>query len=282
VASWNAILADPDSLLGRLQRGRGDAVREMFALPRAIAGDALIQCLCTNEDLGQHREAYAELVLALAPDLSAWFRWIEALRVEAPEDLRSCAFNTLGEVARRGQGEATSFLRSYVVDGIHWRNALDQFLVDGIELDDAVWAKLVSRLNDDELDLLLTVSLDSPRWSRLAIEDERVRRLLHERLDRRDQDRARFAWSEANYGNAPASRFRWKVLASLLEQAPDAARPLLIDGLWDGSPWFRERCMALCDPSWPGVRERLIELAGMTGSQSAMAARRWLERQGHA
>ena len=65
------------------------------------------------------------------------------------------------------------------------------------------------------------------------------------------------------------------------EQDPDAAVPYLIDGLWDGSENYRDRCIARCDLSWPGVRERLTELAGMRGSKSANAARRRLEAPHH-
>lgn len=269
------MLDHPESLLGRLQRGRGDAVRELLRSPIELARRTLVQCLCTDGDLCQHDEAYVELVMRLSPDLSPWFQWIEALGPDAAEETRVYAFNALGELAVRGHAAASDFLRHYVLEGRHWRDALNQYLVDGIELDRAAWSMLLPRLDDEDLELHF--ELDNPLWTALAAENDRVDRLLRTKRDRRARHQASLSWSPANYANADLSQRRWKVLESLLEQDPDAAVPYLIDGLWDGSENYRDRCIARCDLGWPGVRERLTELAGLRGSKSAEAARRRLE-----
>lgn len=271
------MIDDPHSLLGRLQRGRGDAVREMMSMTREAAEPTLVRCLCTAGELSQHTEAYVELVFALSPDLSAWFQWIDGLGPDATEEVRLYALNTLGELARRGHAEARDFLRAYVIGGCHWRDALSQFLVDGLDLDQAAWARVLPRIDDDELDLHIGAGLDSPVWRQLATDHERVRRVLQGRQDGRVQQRAESEWSDVNYASAASSQRRWRVLESLIRQAPEAAKQFLVDGLWDGSHCFRERCIAQCDVRWPGVRERLTELAKMLGCRSAFAARRRLE-----
>lgn len=83
----------------------------------------------------------------------------------------------------------------------------------------------------------------------------------------------RDAWSRENYAHAPSSQRRWKVLESLLHDDPQAAAPLLFDGLWDAPPAYRERCVERCDLSWPGVRARLEALAAEQRSRVAELAR---------
>lgn len=251
-------------------------MREMMAMTREAAEPTLVRCLCTAADLSQHTEAYVELVFALSPDLSGWFRWIDGLGPDATEETRLYALNTLGDLARRGHAAARDFLRAYVIGGRHWRDALSQFLVDGLDLDPEAWTRVLPRIDDDELELHIAVGLDRPVWRQLATEHERVRRILQERHDRRAQQRTGSEWSDANYANAASSRQRWSVLESLIRQDPEAAKQFLVDGLWDGSHSFRERCIAQCDVRWRGVRERLMELADMPGSRSALAARRRL------
>src|SRR5262245_993577 len=91
------MLDHPDSLLGRLQRGRGDAVRELLRMPVESARETLVRCLCTDGDLGQHDEAYVELVTALSLDLSPWYQWIDNLDPDVAEETLLYAFNTLGQ-----------------------------------------------------------------------------------------------------------------------------------------------------------------------------------------
>lgn len=64
------MLADSHSLLGRLQRGRGDAVREVLAIPRDLARQVLLQCLCIPDDLTTHREVTQRSVTEWAGDRS--------------------------------------------------------------------------------------------------------------------------------------------------------------------------------------------------------------------
>lgn len=270
------LLAAPHTLLGRLQRGRGDAVRELLQMPREAAAPTVLQCLCTLGIDSQHAVAYLELVLACVPDLSPWYRWFDGLSPDLPEDGALCAFHVLGGLARLDHADTREFLGTYVVRGPRWADALSQYL-DGLELDQAVWLQLLPRLDDETLASHVWHGLDRPVWTRLAAADARVRRVLDDVRQRRRRQEAELAWSEANYANAALSQRRWRVLASLLQRDPVAARPLLVDGLWDGSWCYRMRCIERCDPSWPGVRDRLTELArGSDEGGVAEAARRRL------
>jgi hypothetical protein len=271
------MLDDPDSLLGRLQRGRGDAVRELLRMPVETARETLVRCLCTDGDLCVHDEGYAELVMALSPDLSPWYQWIDNLAPDVAEETLIYAFNTLGQLAVRGHEGARGFLRRHVLEGRHWQSALGQYLRDDLELDRDAWAMLLPRLDEETLQLHISGELESSVWSELAASDGRVAAILHAKREKRAWRDAASSWSCSNYADAAASQRRWRVLLSLIEQDPTAAVPFLIDGLWDGSYLYRNGCIERCDLAWPGVRARLSELAKMAGSRSAEAARKRLD-----
>lgn len=264
---------DPQSLLGRLRRGRGDAVRELLAQPADVAASTLVACLCTPAGLAPHVPGYAELVLALQPDLGPWFRWVDCLGADVDDDALVYVFNMLGELARRGHPSAGEFLRRYVAHGRHWQSALGQFVGGQPRLDVETWKVILPRVADEDLRWLLHEDLDADTWRQLAVGDERVRRLHGELLAKRGLKPGVDSWSPQNYGAAKLSQQRWKVLAALLRDDPVAAAPWLADGLWDATPVYRERCVEHCDPALPGVRERLAELAAEGGSPGARLAR---------
>lgn len=269
------MLGDANALLGRLQRGRGDAVREVLAMPREAASDVLCELLCTLEGEGTALVAqvhgYAELVLAVQPDLHRWFDWISGLAVAGDDDDVLFPFNLLGELAVRGHAGCDSFLREYVVDGANWSAALVQFLRDGLRLQRATWERLLPRIDDDNLQV--HVDPGDAVWREFAADDARVARCLAaavERRRRRDESRA---WSPDNYAQARSSQARWQVLESLVRTDAAAAQPLLVDGLWDANDPYRARCVVHCRLEWPGVRERLEVLARDERSSAGYLAR---------
>lgn len=269
-----AMFAEPHTLLGRLQRGRGDAVRELLSLPRAAAAPTVLQCLCTAGVDPQHGTAYTELVTACVPDLTPWYRWFRELTPELPEEEVLCAFHVLGALARLDHGDTRAFLRAYVLDGRRWHDALSQYLMDALELDEEAWMQLLPRLDDETLRLHCR---DNPVWMQLATINPRVARLLETRRQQQQRLKDELAWTEHNYANAALSQQRWRVLMALLQCDPAAAQPLLVDGLWDGSWRYRELCIERCDPNWPLVRARLQELASCPDEAVAKAARSRLE-----
>lgn len=271
-------LDDPETLLGRLQRGRGDAVRDMLTLPRAEACPVLVRCLCTAADLAQHGDAYVELVMALAPDLTEWFHWVGAMSPADPEPVRCFAFNMLGDLAARGHAGASGCLRHEAVHGGNWNFALDQYLLHALELDQSAWLTLLDRVDDQTLRNHIRATRRSRLWPQLAGQNARVANLVRA-VDTTDSAyAANVAWSPSNYAAAELSQRRWKVLQSLLASDAEAAIPLVIDGLWDGSHLYRNYCIELVSLHWPSVRARLQELASMPGSRSSAQAKRRLDR----
>ena len=296
----------PHTMLGRLQRGRGDAVRELLAMPAETARAILLRCLFTAGDLSHNHAAHVELVLKLAPDLTLWLCWVAALPMANPaesaadECTRLGAFHLLGGLAAQGHADALAFLREHVFTGRHWQEALTQLHWHELDFEPppdtpaaAAWSQWLARLDDDELTTLLTTAPDHPMWRRLG-QHERVRTLLDRAPARSPHSPASHTdtpdqlagpphiapplqWSEAEYAAAPNGARRWRVLESLRRQNPAAAIPLLIDGLWDGHSSYRERCIAHCPLDRPGVRERLLELANVFATDVAAAARRRLQ-----
>jgi hypothetical protein len=245
-------------------------------MPIEPAQRALLQCLCTEGDLAQHHEGFVELVAALSPDLTPWYRWIEALTSDATEETRLHAFNMLGTLSVRGHREARAFLDGYVLEGRHWQDALEQYLADDLDLGLAAWSALLVRVDDATLARHIYCKIDAPLWDALAADHERVAAVLRAEREQRARRMDAVAWSPTNYASAELSQRRWRVLESLRRQDPQGAVPYLIDGLWDACYSYRDRCIGMCDLGWPGVRERLVELARLPGSRSANAARRRL------
>jgi hypothetical protein len=266
--------------LGRMQRGRGDALRELLSMPVDDARTVLLAAMCSPDREGgtlvAYVDAFAELVQRLQPDLTSWFAWIAAMPATEAEDAQLWPFNLLGEVARRNVPGAAAFLRDRVMAGPNWRVALTQFLRDGNNLSIDDWATLLPRL--DEAELLLHCDPDQPLWRELAARDARCNAVLQVRMAQVAARNAARSWSLANYENAPSSSRRWQVVEDLLHRDPPAARSFLVDGLWDGDHAYRERCIEHCALDWPAVRERLQELAADPWTPVARTAQARLQR----
>lgn len=243
------------------------------------AGRLLVRCLCTEEGpsggLIEHCEAYVELILALSPDLSEWFRWIHELGPDADADAVVSAMNLLAEAAARGHTACDAFLRDYLFHGHHWEDALVEIHEVGIGLDADTWLQLIPRLDDSALSAF--VGAGGSPWDEVARRDDRVDRLLRMKLALQARHAARTSWSAANYASAESSQQRWRVLQDLIDKDPDAAAPLVVDGLWDGSREYRNKCIEACNLEHQGVRERITQLAAMTDAPSAAAARKRLQ-----
>ncbi|MCA8976183.1 MAG: hypothetical protein KDC98_15790 [Planctomycetes bacterium] len=254
-------------------------MREVLAMPQREANRILIECLSTQDGpsggLMQHCEAYVELILTLSPDLSEWFRWVFELGPGASEDTVAYAMHLLAEAAARGHKASDAILRDYLLHGHHWETALSEILGGEIELDAHTWLQLAPRLDDDALSAHMGTG--GALWDEVARRDDRVARLLRNKLQRQADYAAQTSWSVANYAAAELSQRRWRVLQDLIDRDPAAAVPLLVDGLWDGSWVYRNKCIELCDLEQPGVRDRIIQLAAMTASHSAAVARKRLQ-----
>ncbi|MCK1817925.1 HEAT repeat domain-containing protein, partial [Streptomyces sp. XM4011] len=137
-------IAPSGSLLGLLQRGRGDGWLHALAAPRPDAVAALNHCVLRDPRPDwqlEHRSLYyARLYRELDAPLDAvrehLFDPVDAL--EECEQRTGLALSVLGHLVTAGRRDALALLRRYAVSGANWRWALDELAVreDDAELRD--------------------------------------------------------------------------------------------------------------------------------------------------
>ncbi|MEW2522522.1 HEAT repeat domain-containing protein [Actinacidiphila alni] len=131
---------DPDiapsgSLLGLLQRGRGDGPLHALAAPRAEALAALEQCVLRDPRLDWRVESRSLYYARLYSDLESPLDGIEQ-HLFHPDDLLApdehrcgLALSVLGHLAGYGRRDALHLLRRYAATGGCWEWALDELAV---------------------------------------------------------------------------------------------------------------------------------------------------------
>ncbi len=131
---------DPDiapsgTLLGLLQRGRGDGPLHALAAPRAEALAALEQCVLRDPRLDWRVESRSLYYARLYSDLEGPLDGIEQ-HLFHPDDLVSpdehrcgLALSVLGHLAGYGRRDALRLLRRYAAAGGCWEWALDELAV---------------------------------------------------------------------------------------------------------------------------------------------------------
>ncbi|WP_411106602.1 HEAT repeat domain-containing protein [Streptomyces sp. cmx-4-9] len=129
---FEPVIAPSGTLLGLLQRGRGDGTLHALAAPRAEALQALDRCVLrdprTDWQVENRSLYYARLYLDLDGPLGA----IEAHLFDAEdlvddEDHRTgLALSVLGHLASYGRDDALMLLRRYAATGANWAWALDE------------------------------------------------------------------------------------------------------------------------------------------------------------
>ncbi|MEU2716475.1 HEAT repeat domain-containing protein [Streptomyces sp. NPDC007205] len=129
---FDPVIAPSGTLLGLLQRGRGDGTLHALTAPRAEALAALNQCVLRDPrhdwQVENRSLYYARLYLDLNGELDA----IEA-HLFGPEDVldtdesrTGLALAVLGHLASYGRRDALSLLRRYAAHGSSWAWALDE------------------------------------------------------------------------------------------------------------------------------------------------------------
>lgn len=145
--SVDPVIAPSGTLLGLLQRGRGDGTLHALTAPRSEALAALDQCVLRDPRHDWRVENrslyYARLYLDLDGSLDA----VEA-HLFAPEDHAApgeertgLAVSVLGHLASYGREDALALLRRYAAHGANWPWALDELAVRD---DDAALAALAA------------------------------------------------------------------------------------------------------------------------------------------
>ncbi|MEV5439614.1 HEAT repeat domain-containing protein [Streptomyces sp. NPDC052682] len=181
---FDPVIAPSGTLLGLLQRGRGDGTLHALTAPRAEALAALNHCVLRDPrhdwQVENRSLYYARLYLDLNGELDA----IEAHLFE-PEDVldtdesrTGLALAVLGHLASYGRRDALQLLRRYAAHGSNWAWALDEL---ALRDDDAglraLAAPVLARFPADpegEAELAATVrDAFEPRPWRLWAEDPR-------------------------------------------------------------------------------------------------------------
>ncbi|WP_077062674.1 HEAT repeat domain-containing protein [Streptomyces sp. MP131-18] len=128
-------IAPSGTLLGLLQRGRGDGWLHALAAPRAQAVAALERCVLHDPRQDwqlEHRSLYyARLYVELdAPLDTVAAHLLNPDDAARPEEERTgLALSVLGHLTSYGNQEAMRLLRRYAVVGANWRWALDELAV---------------------------------------------------------------------------------------------------------------------------------------------------------
>jgi hypothetical protein len=129
---FDPVIAPSGTLLGLLQRGRGDGTLHALTAPRAEALAALNTCVLSDPrhdwQVENRSLYYARLYLDLGGGLEA----VEAHLFD-PEDLldteesrTGLALAVLGHLASYGRRDALDLLRRYAATGSNWAWALDE------------------------------------------------------------------------------------------------------------------------------------------------------------
>ncbi|WP_320784889.1 HEAT repeat domain-containing protein [Streptomyces sp. CRN 30] len=182
---FEPVIAPSGTLLGLLQRGRGDGTLHALTAPRAEALAALDHCVLSDPrhdwQVENRSLYYARLYLELNGGLDEVER-----HLFAPEDvLDTCESRTglalavLGHLASYGRRDALELLRGYAARGANWAWALDEL---ALRDDDAglraLAAPVLARFTTDaegEAELAAAVrDAFEPRPWRLWAEDSRA------------------------------------------------------------------------------------------------------------
>ncbi|MEV6740001.1 HEAT repeat domain-containing protein [Streptomyces sp. NPDC051104] len=129
---FEPVIAPSGTLLGLLQRGRGDGTLHALTAPRAEALAALDHCVLRDPrhdwQVENRSLYYARLYLDLGGELDAIEAHLFSAEdvLEADECRTGLALAVLGHLASYGRRDALQLLRRYAASGTNWAWALDE------------------------------------------------------------------------------------------------------------------------------------------------------------
>ncbi|MEU5345489.1 HEAT repeat domain-containing protein [Streptomyces sp. NPDC020766] len=129
---FDPVIAPSGTLLGLLQRGRGDGTLHALTAPRAEALAALSQCVLRDPRHDWQVENRSLYYARLFLDLNGELDEIEAHLFDADDVLDTeesrtgLALAVLGHLASYGRRDALELLRRYAACGANWAWALDE------------------------------------------------------------------------------------------------------------------------------------------------------------
>lgn len=228
-----ASISGADTLVGKLQRGRGQGYLDALAAKRSEAQTALLTCLTsdprTDPQVENRAEYYGRLAIEVELDLAPLQAFLLHVGQERPaqeDDWRDVlAVSALGWMGRLGRADAVALLRRYVEVGADWESALEAMtyptLLDINGLETVVAARCESI---DELARALPFGDEEP-WTGWAKTNARIaeaaavrKRWREERAHKRD-DLGRLSTLEL---------LRGRELSALRGRASDADKATLL------------------------------------------------------
>ncbi|MER7109199.1 HEAT repeat domain-containing protein [Streptomyces sp. NPDC000229] len=129
---FDPVIAPSGTLLGLLQRGRGDGTLHALAAPRAEALAALNHCVLSDPRQDWQVENRSLYYARLYLDLHGGLEEIEAHLfgaedlLDTEESRTGLALAVLGHLAAYGREDALVLLRRYAATGTNWSWALDE------------------------------------------------------------------------------------------------------------------------------------------------------------
>ncbi|WP_225836613.1 HEAT repeat domain-containing protein [Streptomyces sp. NK08204] len=129
---FDPVIAPSGTLLGLLQRGRGDGTLHALTAPRAEALAALDHCVLRDPRHDWQVENRSLYYARLYLDLNGELDTIEAHLFDPEDVLDTCESRTglalavLGHLASYGRRDALELLRRYATNGSNWAWALDE------------------------------------------------------------------------------------------------------------------------------------------------------------
>lgn len=297
---FEPVIAPSGTLLGLLQRGRGDGTLHALTAPRAEALAALNHCVLRDPrhdwQIENRSLYYARLYLDLNGELDEveahLFNAEDILDTEEPRT--GLALAVLGHLASYGRRDALHLLRRYAATGTNWAWALDEL---ALRDDDAglraLAAPVLARFPNDpdgRAELAATVrDAFEPRPWRLWADDpresvsSRVRAATEQGSFDRWQRQLRptgprpgwsvqavFAW--AQQGIERGAALHVPAARCLTAVAGPEDRPEIIAAAKDGTDGARSTALRyLADSHDPDVLN-LIEAAVATGSSTVVDA----------
>jgi hypothetical protein len=248
-------IAPADTMLGRLQRGRGQGFREALAGDAAAATAAVVRCVTHDprwdRQVEERDKYYADLAVALDLDLSPLEAHLrEADREDAGVFHTILTIDVLALMARRGRTDTLETLRRYVASGSQWESAVEAMREYPSHLTNGLDAVLVRRFSGrtDLADALMGVDIE-PSWEpwRTWLESNSA---IREAYDDVLRQRAEVRKTRQTTGPLDIESLRRVVISD----APEAVRaPALIALGKKGDPWVVERA----ESAMSGPSERL-------------------------
>lgn len=129
---FDPFIAPSGTLLGLLQRGRGDGTLHALAAPRPEALAALNHCVLSDPRHDWQAENRSLYYARLFLDLDGGIEEIERHLTDPQDHLDTddsrtgLALSVLGHLASYGRGDALALLRRYAATGSNWAWALDE------------------------------------------------------------------------------------------------------------------------------------------------------------